>query len=297
MDQAYHISVLTREVVHAIDPKPGGCYLDVTLGGGGHTRALLEAEPECTVIALDWDTTALERTGAQLEADFPGRVTLLWGNFAVLYKLLKKANIDSVDGIVADFGTSHYQIKHRSGFSVYRDTPLDMRMSPGHQRTTAAQIVNYATAQELCHIFSQYGQERYAKTIADAIVRHRKDTLFEGTGQFAQFIEKIVGKGTRKIHPATRVFQALRIAVNDELENIKRFLMSAVAVLNPGGRIACITFHSLEDRLVKHFYRDQARSVPPQLTIITSQGIVPSDEEQEENRSSRSARLRVAEKR
>jgi len=141
----YHKSVLVNEVLEYLDPKPGGVYLDATFGSGGHTRAILEAEPQCTVIACDWDSVSLETYGHPLQEEFPGRLRLIWGNFALLYKLLKKEQVDQLDGILADFGTSQMQITQRPGFSIYRDTDLDMRMSPAHQKTTAAEIVNKAT--------------------------------------------------------------------------------------------------------------------------------------------------------
>jgi 16S rRNA (cytosine1402-N4)-methyltransferase len=290
-----HKSVLVEEVLHYLNPQPGKVYLDVTFGAGGHTRAILEKEPECSVIAMDWDKTVLDSFGLALQEEFPDRVTLLWGNFALLYKLLKKARIESVDGILADFGTSQIQITERAGFSIYRDTPLDMRMSTAHHKVTAAEIVNKASEEKLREIFWQFGEERYAKYIARAIVEDRKQQRFLTTGQLASLIERVVPKDrSRKIHPATRVFQALRIYVNKELENIELFLGTGLSFLSPKGRFVCISFHSLEDRLVKQFFRDKAQE--GKLTVLTPKAIIATDIEIQRNPSARSAKLRAAEK-
>src|SRR5581483_7384134 len=162
---SYHKSVLTAEVVHYMEPKPYGVYVDATFGGGGHTTALLEAEPTCRVIGIDIDREAIDINGPLLQEKFPERVTLIWGSFAHLSKLLKKAHIAQIDGILADFGTSQYQIFQKAGFSFTHETPLDMRMSPGHTTTTAADIINYASAEELAHIFFTYGEEHQARKI------------------------------------------------------------------------------------------------------------------------------------
>ncbi len=290
-----HKSVLTAEVLHYLNPQPNRVYLDVTFGTGGHTRAILEHEPTCKVIALDWDTRALETYGPALQEEFGDRITLLWGNFSLLYKILKKEHIHAVDGILADFGTSQVQILQRAGFSVYRDTPLDMRMSPSHQQTTAADVINTASEQMLCEIFWQLGQEAKARSIVRRIMQERAKGPITTTGQLVALVEDVLGgPAGRRIHPATKVFQALRIYVNKELDNIQSFLATAVKNINVGGRLVCISFHSLEDSLVKKFFNEQARQ--GQLTILTPKGIVASDEEIHENASARSARLRAAEK-
>ena len=152
-EKPYHISVLVNEVLEYLDPKPGGIYVDATFGGGGHTRAILEHEPQCKVIAMDWDLAALEMNGEPLQEEFPERLTLIWSNFTLIDKKLQKAT--KVDGILADFGTSFYQLTERPGFSFYKDTPLDMRMSPAHQKTTASHVVNKATENELTSIFKE----------------------------------------------------------------------------------------------------------------------------------------------
>jgi 16S rRNA (cytosine1402-N4)-methyltransferase len=288
-----HKSVLVSEVLEYLDPKPGGVYLDVTFGVGGHTRAILEKEPTCTVIAVDWDSAALETYGEPMIEEFGSRLILLWGNFAHMYKLLKKAGVEKVDGILADFGTSQVQINSRPGFSVYRDTPLDMRMSPAHQKTTAHDIVQHASEQELCEIFWQYGGEGRARAIAHAIVLERQTHQITTTAQLAKIVERAAPeKMNRRVHAATKVFQALRIYVNKELDNITAFLAIALSLLNKNGRLVCISFHSLEDRLVKEFFKSQERM--QRVGVLTPKGVVATDEEMQANASSRSARLRAA---
>lgn len=285
--------MLLHEVVEALALKPGGVYFDATFGGGGHSRALLEHDETIKVIGFDWDLHAIEHA-QQFEHKYAGRLRLVWGSFAHLYKLIKKHKLPPADGILADFGTSQFQILERDGFSVYHDTPLDMRMSVSHFKTTAADIVNFATERELCTIFWDYGEERFAKRIVHALIQERKKRKFETTGQLARLIERVVPR-KEKIHPATRVFQALRIFVNQELDNVTAFLPVAFAALKPGGRLACISFHSLEDRLVKQFCKERIKS---QEAIAISHGaITASPEEVGRNPSSRSAKLRVIEKR
>ncbi len=288
-----HKSVLVEEVLHYLDPQPGNTYLDVTFGSGGHTRAILEHQPKCKVIALDWDIHMLDSYGQDLQQEFGDRLILLWGNFALLYKIIKKANIKTVNGILADFGTSQMHIMGRPGFSVYRDTLLDMRMSPPHQKITAADVINDASEEKLRQIFWQFGEERYARQIVRALVEERKKKRIKTTGQLVSIIERVVPKRrTRKIHPATQVFQALRIFVNKELDNIQAFLSVALDILQPGGRLICISFHSLEDRLVKRFFNE--RSQRSELVILTPRVVVPSEEEIRNNPASRSAKLRAA---
>lgn len=289
----YHKPVLVEEVLQYLNPRPGKIYLDVTFGGGGHTRAILEREPHCSVIALDWDSTALEKNGYSLQEEFPGRLTLLWGNFSQVDRRLKKEGLGPVDGILADFGTSQYQLLERSGFSFNNDTPLDMRMSPAHQKVTAGEVINKATENKLFEIFRDLGQETRAKKIARAIVQERTKKSIVTTRQLAQLIERIVPRGTKKIHPATRVFQALRMYVNKELENIHSFLIASLRILNLEGRLICISFHSLEDRLVKNFFREHTVE-QPLIELVTSHVVQASQEEVVSNPSSRSAKLRVA---
>ncbi len=288
-----HKPVLVQEVLTYLDPQPGNTYIDVTFGSGGHTRAILEHESACKVIALDWDTASLDTFGPPLEEEFEDRLQLVWSNFAHLYRVLKKIKISKVDGILADFGTSQMQIKQRPGFSVYLDTPLDMRMSPAYQQVTAAQLVNKATEEKLREIFWQLGEERHAKKIAWTIVQVRKKKKIRTTGDLVKIIEQVIPKKLRrKIHPATKVFQALRMYINRELENIHSFLSAAVRALNTGGRLVCISFHSLEDRMVKQFFRDEERK--GRLDILTKKVVTACSEEIAENPSARSARLRAA---
>lgn len=294
-EHSIHKSVLVDEVLHYLQPQPGKIYVDVTFGSGGHTRAILEHEPEARVIALDWDSISFDTYTPLFKQEFGDRITFIWGNFALLYKLLAKAGIKKVDGILADFGTSQMQIKERPGFSVYNDLPLDMRMSPPHQKITAAELINKATDEKLREIFWQLGQERFARQIVQAIVTERKKKQFETTGQLVAVIERAVPpQKKRTIHPATRVFQALRIYVNKELENIRSFLAGATRALNPEGRMVCISFHSLEDRLVKHYFKEQ--EALGLLHIVTPKVVTASDDELARNPSSRSARLRVAQR-
>lgn len=289
----YHKPVLVTEVIEYMALKPHGVYVDATFGGGGHTRALLTAQPKCQVIAFDWDKTALDLNGPELEYEFDGRLTLHWGNFAQITQLLKKLKITQVDGILADFGTSQYQISESAGFSFTADTPLDMRMSPGHYKTTAYDVINKASEQELATIFYEFGEEHSSRKIAQYTVRYRKEVgAIETTKQLADVILKVIPRYSRPIHPATKVFQALRIFVNDELNNIKSLLTQAIPLLSTGGRLVCISFHSLEDRIVKQFFKAHS----DELDILTKKVVTASPEERKLNPSSRSAKLRTAEK-
>jgi len=293
MERSYHIPVLVHEVVEQLRPLAGGVYVDVTFGGGGHTEALLRAEPGCRVIACDWDEQALRLNAPRLEALFPGRLTIIWTNFARLSYQLKEHKIGKVNGILADFGTSQYQIKESKGFSFAIESALDMRMSPAHQQVTAAHIVNQSTPEELLHILWEYGEERFARQIVQAIVAVRKIAPLTTTTMLAELIEGVVPRAGSRIHPATKTFQALRMVVNKELENIKALLARSADLLVPGGRFAAISFHSGEDRLVKHFFNDNKAT----WNVITKHPITASHEERELNPSSRSAKLRVAERR
>lgn len=293
-DITAHKPVLMNEVLQYLNVTAGKTYLDVTFGSGGHTRAILQANPDCKVIAMDWDAHALEQFGQPLQEEFGDRLQLIWGNFALLYKYLKKHHISNLDGILADFGTSQIQIAHRDGFSFKYDSPLDMRMSPSHEQITAADILNRATEEKLAQIFFQLGEEPKARKIARAIIEARKTIEFRTTLQLAQLIERIMpARERRSTHPATKVFQALRIYVNHEIDNINAFMPAALQGLAPGGRLACISFHSLEDRIVKQFFKEQQSL--GKITIITPKPVVATDEEIIANASARSAKLRVCE--
>ena len=290
IDNIYHKPVLIDEVIEHLALKPHGTYVDATFGGGGHSSALLRAEPTIKVIAFDWDRTAVETNAPLLEMAFPDRLTVLWGNFIQITQLLKKQKITTIDGILADFGTSQYQIHNQPGFSFSRDTALDMRMSPGHTKTTAYHVINYATEAELSEIFFTFGEEQSARKIARYIVAARSEKPIETTKELAEVILKVVPPYSRSVHPATKVFQALRIFVNDELNNIKSLLTQSLNLLKPEGRIVCISFHSLEDRIVKQFFK----SHPSELDTITKKVVTASPEELTSNPSSRSAKLRAA---
>jgi 16S rRNA (cytosine1402-N4)-methyltransferase len=291
----FHKSVLVSEVLAYLDPKPGGLYVDLTFGSGGHTKAILQHEPSCRVIAFDWDQLALDTYGPELMAAFPNRLRLVWGNFALLYKLLKKEKITAVDGILADFGTSQMQIFERPGLSIYRNTALDMRMSPSHQKLTAAELLQKASAQKLQEIFWEFGQERHAHRIALTIVEERKKRPLRTTTELAHLIARLAqGAKKSKIHPATRVFQALRIYVNKELDNISAVLPIAFNALKPQGTFVCISFHSLEDRLIKQYFRQCEQEEVAQ--VLTKRVITGSPQEVRQNPSARSARLRALRK-
>lgn len=292
----YHKSVLVNEVLEALNLRPGKTYVDCTFGGGGHSRAILMTEPTATVIAFDWDKVALDTNAAALQEEFGERFKIVFGNFAHIQDLLKKVGVAKVDGILADFGTSQHQIHHKDGFSFATNTPLDMRMSNGHTRTTAAQLLARASEKELSDIFWLYGEETHSRRIARAIIEERKHSPLRTTFDLTALIEKLIPRqfsrhGKTSLHPATRVFQALRIYVNSELEHIESFLKNAPACLNNQGRIACISFHSLEDRIVKYFLREHKEI----FTIITKKPVVATPEECSANPSSRSAKLRIAE--
>lgn len=294
-NQQGHISVLTDEVLLYLDPKPGKIYVDATLGGGGHTRAILTKEPTCKVIGLDWDKSVIETTAEQLQQEFPGRFIPVWGNFSKLSQLIEKAGHPTVDGILADFGTSQIQIRNTPGFSIYQDAFLDMRFSSAMNRVTAYDVINRFTEDRLANMFFDFGQESNGRKIARAIVQQRKIKKIETTHELAELIKRLTPGDYHKIHPATKVFQALRIFVNQELDNITSFLQNAAQVLNDEGRLVCISFHSLEDRIVKQFFKDRtARNhLHRYFEMLTKGACMASQTELEQNRSARSARLRA----
>ncbi|MEG3437991.1 16S rRNA (cytosine(1402)-N(4))-methyltransferase RsmH [Pannus brasiliensis CCIBt3594] len=279
----HHIPVLSRELIAGLNVRSNGHYLDATLGGGGHARLILEAFPDTRVTAIDRDETALETAKITL-ADYLGdRLTLWSGNFADF-----DPKETRFDGIIADLGVSSPQFDRGDrGFSFRNTAPLDMRMDR-RQSLTAADIINHWEEEELADLFYEYGEERLSRRIARSIVGKRP---FETTTELAEAIARSVPRSYRygRIHPATRVFQALRIAVNQELESLEKFLEKAPNWLVPGGIIGIISFHSLEDRMIKYHFRD--REI---LQVITKKPIVPTREEQEENPRSRSAKLRLA---
>jgi 16S rRNA (cytosine1402-N4)-methyltransferase len=303
-----HTPVLLAETVEALQPRPGRRYIDATLGAGGHAEKVLElSAPDGVVLGIDADPIALEAASTRL-APFGDRLITANAYFDDLVPVARRLGIDGVDGILFDLGVSSPQLAHAErGFSFQLEGPLDMRMGPG-ATASAAELVNDAPVSELQRIFQEYGEERYARRIAQRIGEARAHRPIETTQELAAIVSRAVPGGRRqRIHPATRVFQALRIAVNDELGRLRRALPQAVELLNEGGRLVVISFHSLEDRIVKQFMRDEARGCvcPPGLPAcgcgrtatlrqLTSRPISASPREAEENPRARSARLRAA---
>jgi 16S rRNA (cytosine1402-N4)-methyltransferase len=289
-----HKPVLLQEVLQFLAPQPRKVYVDVTLGGGGHTRAILTTQPDCTVIGMDWDEQVIKTTGEQLKAEFGDRFIPIWSNFSKINTALAKHHIHKVDGILADFGTSQMQIAGTPGLSIFQDKFLDMRMSKGLFKVTAQEVLKTFSEKDLAKIFFEYGEERYGNRIARAIVEFRQKDQLRTTKQLAELIENVVpnSKGS-KIHPATKVFQALRIYVNKELENIQAFLVNSLKVLAQDSRLVCISFHSLEDRIVKQFFKEQEKNPLVITKILTPKVCTATPEELEYNRSSRSAKLRA----
>lgn len=307
IDGAPHIPVLLNEVISGISPKDGGIYVDGTFGSGGYTRAVLTAA-NCKVIAIDRDPDAV-RDGQKLCREFEGRLTLLHGEFGDMVDLVRQTGTDAVDGVMLDIGVSSMQVDQAErGFSFKKDGFLDMRMS--RQGLSAADVVNTFSQEELANIIYLYGEERFSRRIASAIVARRKEKVFERTLDFASVVRSAIPhKGNDATDPATRTFQALRIYVNDELEQLRSGLNGAEELLKTGGRMAVVSFHSLEDRIVKAFIQEKSgKSARPSkylpdavqteavLKPVTKKPILPSEEEINRNIRSRSARLRIAER-
>lgn len=301
-----HIPVLPTEVQSALTPRPGGVYIDGTLGGGGHALQLLSAaQPGGRLLGIDADPAAIAAAGARLvAAGLPATsYSLVHGHFADIGAIARSQGFGQVDGILLDLGVSSHQLDTAErGFSFTADGPLDMRLDPT-RGPTAADLVNSLDEQDLADIFYRYGEERLSRRIARQIVERRRQRPFERTADLAELLARVVGRGGReRIHPATRSFQALRIAVNGELEQLEAALPQAVELLAPGGRLAVISFHSLEDRIVKIFFRAEsgyggsANERPVRLTIITKKPIEATASEEEHNPRARSAKLRVAER-
>ena len=299
---------MVTEVLAALKPVPGGFYADGTVGGGGHAAAILAASsPSGWLFGCDRDGDAVEAARVRL-AEFAGRFEIRKDNLANLAEWVPGA---VCDGVLLDLGVSSHQLETgERGFSFQRDGPLDMRMDQ-RQPLTAAELVNTAPAEMLAKLFWEFGGEQQSRRFARAIVAQRAGKRLETTGQLADLIESIAPRRGKKTHPATKIFQALRIAVNEEIGSLEKGLTGALKILKPGGRLAVITFHSLEDRRVKDFGRARARDytftggldVPelrepraPELKLITRKPIKPSAGELRENPRSRSAQLRVMEK-
>jgi 16S rRNA (cytosine1402-N4)-methyltransferase len=289
-----HIPVLTAEVVGQLQPESGGTYLDCTVGGGGHARALLLAGAG-RIIGMDRDLDALVAARETL-APWLERVELVHADYRVLDTVLDRLGVSVVDGAVADLGVSSLQLETPGrGFSFQRDEPLDMRMDRSGGET-AADLVARASERELADAIFRYGEERYSRRIARAIVAARRASAIETTGRLATIVRRVVPqRGRRRIDPATRTFQAIRIWVNRELEGLDRFLEAAARRLRSGARLAVITFHSLEDRIVKRTLSALERH-DRLVRVLTRKPVVPDDEEVRRNPRARSAKLRAAER-
>ena len=289
-----HVPVMTAEVLQHLRPERGGIFIDCTLGLGGHARALLEAGAT-RVIGFDRDRHALARAEETLSA-WRDRIDLVHSDYRALDDVLDARHITVVDGALADLGVSSMQFDGPGrGFSFQRDEPLDMRMDQS-AGDTAADLVARSSERELADAIFQYGEERFSRRIARAIVDARRETPVATTGRLASIVRRAIPRrGFARIDPATRTFQALRIWVNRELENLDRFLETAVRRLRAGARLVVITFHSLEDRIVKHTLR-ALESGDAGIRVLTKKPIVPSDEEITRNPRARSAKLRAAER-
>lgn len=303
-----HIPVLLKEAVELLNCKSSGIYIDCTVGAGGHAERILElTSPDGKVVGIDQDEEILKIAEGRLKR-FGERVRLMHGNFSDIKGIMKD---EKADGILFDLGVSSYQLEDKErGFSFMSDAPLDMRMDKKAE-TTAADIINSSSERELSDIIFKYGEERFAKRIASFIVREREKKAITTTLQLSNIITKAIPARfrPRDIHPATRTFQALRIAVNHELEILERSLLDAVDILKPKGRMCVISFHSLEDRIAKRTFQRLEKGcicpskipicqcgIKPSVRIITKKPVIPAEEEINANPRSRSAKLRTAEK-
>ena len=306
-----HKSVLLDETVELLNPQTGGIFVDATLGLGGHAEAILETAPDAHLVGIDQDLQAIGLAAERL-AKFGERTRIFHANFAEIKAVLREAGIEAVDGVLADLGVSSLQFDSgERGFSFRFDAPLDMRMNADSSRATAADLLENLSEEEIADLIYKYGEERLSRRIARRIVWKREiGEPVKTTKELAETVEKAVGRksgaGKDKIHPATKTFQALRIAVNGELEILEDFIRDAIDVLKTGGRLAIITFHSLEDRIVKQVFQKLAGkcSCPPRLRqcvcgaekrieILTRKPVVAGDAEISANPRSRSAKLRV----
>jgi 16S rRNA (cytosine1402-N4)-methyltransferase len=303
-----HIPVLRDEAVAMLAPRAGAVYLDGTFGGGGYARAILDAA-DCTLVAIDRDPAAIAR-GATLAAEYAGRLTVVEGRISKILDLLADAGVESLNGAVFDLGVSSYQIDDAArGFSFRQDGPLNMQM--GSSEKTAATLVNFCGESELADILFSFGEEKASRRIAKAIVERRAVQKFTTTADLAAVIRSVVRPDKSGIDPATRSFQALRIAVNDELGDVEAALTQAAALLAPGGRLVVVSFHSLEDRIVKRFFAQvsgrapgasrhdpagMAGTVQAQFKLLTGRPVVASDAEVRANPRARSAKLRAIER-
>lgn len=305
-----HISVLYKESIDALKVKDGGVYVDGTLGGGGHTHGILSSSGGCKVIGIDQDTEAIAAAKERLNK-FQNRFTPVNSNFSNIKGILSDLGIDKIDGALLDIGVSSYQLDNpERGFSYMHNAPLDMRMNTKAGKS-AYDVINSYSCEELTRIFYEYGEEKWSKRIAEFICKKREEKPLETTFELVDIIKAAVPQKARLDggHPAKRVFQAVRIEVNDELGVLKTAVQDFTDCLKKGGRLAIITFHSLEDRIVKQSFAEMARGCTcpkefpvcvcgktPRIKTITRKPILPSNEETAENPRSKSAKLRVAEK-
>ena len=289
MSEFEHASVLLDEVLDQLAPKPGGVYADVTVGGGGHAGAILErCAPDGRLIGTDRDPSALAAAETEL-AELGERVTLRKARIGELADTLASLGIDAVDGILADLGVSSAQLdRAERGFSLANEGPIDMRMDPT-EGETALELIARCNAEELANIIYRYGEEHRSRKIARSLLRAYEDGELETTSDLRRAVHRAPGPRRGRIDPSTKTFQALRIAVNDELGELESLLENAPGLLVIGGVVAIISFHSLEDRMVKHAFRDDER-----LSPLTKKPIIASDEERDRNPRSRSAKLRAA---
>ena len=309
--QYRHVPVMVKEVIDYLNCSSGKAYVDGTLGGGGHARAILDAiGAEGCLVGIDRDPDAIAYAGKSFHRYKPN-VQIFHDNYTNLPQILSRLHITGVDGILLDLGLSLYQLEGSGrGFSFMREEPLDMRMNPEQGRTAEA-IVNRLSEKELADIIGRYGEESWAFRIAKSIVAARRQQAIRSSVQLAEVVKKAIPARHRRgrIHPATRTFQAIRIAVNQELEALERFLDEAVNFLNPGGRLCILSFHSLEDRIVKERFKALARGCncpphfpmcvcgkTPQVSILTKKPVRPGQAEVQANPMARSARLRAAER-
>lgn len=293
-----HIPVLLKETIYYLDPKPNENFIDATIGEGGHTIRILEKnKPKGKMLGIEINRELFEKLRRELKDKIPGaeeRLVLVNDSYVNLEKIVEDNNFQPVHGILFDLGVCSWHLESSGrGFSYQRDEPLDMRFDP-NQDLTAAEIINFWDITNIEKIFKEFGEEKYARRVALAIKEARKKERIVSTQQLVNLLKQTLPKNydNQRIHFATRVFQALRIAVNNELENVEKGLVQAIKVLEPKGRIVVISFHSLEDRIVKNFFREQAKI--NKLEILTKKPIFPSLEEIKANPRSHSAKLRAA---
>jgi 16S rRNA (cytosine1402-N4)-methyltransferase len=306
---ARHIPVMLSEVLHALEPKSGAIIVDGTFGAGGYSKAILEAA-ECEVIAIDRDPEAVA-AGRALAAKFPGRLKLVAGRFGAMDEIVNRQGIEAVDGVALDLGVSSMQLDEpKRGFSFIKEGPLDMRM--GKEGPSASDIVNELSAGELAEIIGKLGEEGRSRAIAKAIVARRAEAPIETTKELSDIVARVLGrKRDEAKHPATRTFQALRLYLNDELDELARGLSAAERLLKAGGRLVVVTFHSLEDRIAKRFFASRSTPAPrgsrhlpetsdaafaPSFRLLNRHPIEPNQSEIRRNPRARSARLRAAER-